>query len=86
MSETFLNRNLKHYENNVLENILQNNFDNLKELLLKEIKDIDEFSQGKLNFNNHDLENLDKLIDSFIINKDEHKTYSHAMNFLTKYS
>jgi len=71
-------------EENIFEKIMEKNFDMMKEALNNELNEIEKFPKEQVNFNDQDLDNLDKLIE-FIIPQNL-KSYQIAMNLLKKYS
>jgi len=75
-----------HREEEILEQIIDNNFESLKETIISEIIELDKVPSARININNNDLDNLDKLIDSMIIPQNQNKSYIQALNFLKKYS
>jgi len=70
----------------VMDDVINKNFAMLEEVLNQEINEIGKLLPHKLNLNNNDLDNLEKLIDSFIIPSTQSNIYSQAKKFLKKYS
>lgn len=78
-----LNQNREDF---IINNVINKNFGMLEEVINQEIQDIEKLSPYKLNLNENDLDNLEKLIDSFIIPGAQCKNYHQALNFLKNYS
>ena len=86
MSVKSLVRNLtQNQDESVMDDVLNKNFAMLEDVLNQEINELQKFSPYNLNLKDNDLENLEKLIDSFIIPSYQRKKYSQAMHFLKKY-
>lgn len=80
-------RNLGHdKEEFVIENTISKHFGMLEDVLKQEIQEIEKLSPYKLNLIDNDLDNIEKLIDSFIIQGNQIKNYQQAIHFLKKYS
>lgn len=80
-------RNLSHnQEELIMDNVINKNFAMLEDVINQEIQEIEKLSPYKLNLIDNDLDNLEKLIDSFIIPGTQSKNYHQALNFLKNYS
>ena len=81
-------RNLIDNEvNSAIDNAINNNFAMLEDFLNQEIHEIEKMSPYRLKLNKNDLDELEKLIDSFISPQNTQiKNYQQATNFLKIYS
>lgn len=80
-------RNFFHnQEDCAINEVINKNFAMLEDVLKQEIHEIEKLSPYKLDLNDKALNNLEKLIDSFIVPSIQTKNYSQASDFLKKYS
>jgi hypothetical protein len=80
-------RNFTHnQEDCAINEVINKNFAMLEDILKQEIDEMEKLWPYKLDLNDNALDNLEKLLDSFIVPSNQSKNYLHASNFLKKYS